>query len=112
MQRQGVEFRDLGQMDYKAAWEYQDVLMKENLEIKAFSNQTTPAPEPGQQPTKHYLLFVEHPPVYTLGKSGNIGNVLINEGEREKRGIQFFHTNRGGDITFHGPGQVVGYPHL
>ena len=60
--------------------------------------------------TSNYLLFVEHPPVYTLGKSGKSENVLLNEGERKERGIEFFHTNRGGDITFHGPGQIVGYP--
>jgi lipoyl(octanoyl) transferase len=110
MERQRVEFRDLGPMEYKAAWDYQDTLMKENLDIKALSHQSDITPEPLQLPTKHHLLFVEHPPVYTLGKSGNIGNVLINKDEREKRGIQFFHTNRGGDITFHGPGQIVGYP--
>ena len=108
MERQGVEFRDLGQMDYQSAWDYQDVLMKQNLDIKAHLN--ADASLVGQLSTKHYLLFVEHPPVYTLGKSGNIGNVLINQAEREERGIQFFHTNRGGDITFHGPGQLVGYP--
>jgi lipoyl(octanoyl) transferase len=61
-------------------------------------------------PTKHYLLFVEHPPVYTLGKSGKIEHVLINEEQRQQQGIEFFHTNRGGDITFHGPQQIVGYP--
>jgi len=60
--------------------------------------------------TSNYLLFVEHPPVYTLGKSGKSENVLLDEGERKERGIEFFHTNRGGDITFHGPGQIVGYP--
>lgn len=110
MERQGVEFRDLGHMDYKAAWDYQDVLMKQNLDIKTQSHQFPTETDPAQLPTRHFLLFVEHPPVYTLGKSGNISNVLISEDEREKRGIQFFHTNRGGDITFHGPGQVVGYP--
>jgi lipoyl(octanoyl) transferase len=62
--------------------------------------------------TQHYLLFVEHPAVYTLGKSGNIENVLINEEMRLAKGIEFFHTNRGGDITFHGPQQIVGYPIL
>jgi len=62
--------------------------------------------------TQHYLLFVEHPPVYTLGKSGNIENVLINEQMRSARGVEFFRTNRGGDITFHGPQQIVGYPIL
>ena len=62
--------------------------------------------------TQHYLLFVEHPPVYTLGKSGNIENVLLSEENLKARGIDFFHTNRGGDITFHGPQQIVGYPIL
>jgi lipoyl(octanoyl) transferase len=62
--------------------------------------------------TRHSLLFVEHPPVYTLGKSGKIENVLISEAERLTRGIDFFYTNRGGDITFHGPQQIVGYPIL
>ena len=110
MERQAVEFRDLGQMEYQLAWDYQDQLMKQNLEIKALAHQSPETAIPGQLPTRHYLLFVVHPPVYTLGKSGNIGNVLINKEEREQRGIQFFHTNRGGDITFHGPGQIVGYP--
>jgi lipoyl(octanoyl) transferase len=63
-----------------------------------------------QLSTKHYLLFVEHPPVYTLGKSGHINNVLISEAEQQQKGIEFFKTNRGGDITFHGPQQIVGYP--
>jgi len=62
--------------------------------------------------TQNFLLFTEHPPVYTLGKSGNIGNVLLDDKELKEKEIQFFNTNRGGDITFHGPGQVVGYPIL
>jgi lipoyl(octanoyl) transferase len=65
-----------------------------------------------QRATRNFLLFVEHPPVYTLGKSGKIEHVLINEAERKERGIEFYQTNRGGDITFHGPDQVVGYPIL
>ena len=89
-------------MDYKEAWDLQENLLKENLEIKRR--------EKGKEDTKNYLLFVEHPPVYTLGKSGNIENVLIDEYQRAEKGIQFFHTNRGGDITFHGPEQIVGYP--
>jgi lipoyl(octanoyl) transferase len=68
--------------------------------------------DPATLPTKHYLLFVEHPPVYTLGKSGKMDHVLIGEEERSERGIEFYQTNRGGDITFHGPDQVVGYPIL
>jgi lipoyl(octanoyl) transferase len=91
--------------------------MKQNLFVKKQRNgelNNTVAVMPGEKglSTKHYLLFVEHPPVYTLGKSGNMDHVLINEQERNRQGIEFYHTNRGGDITFHGPNQVVGYPIL
>lgn len=117
MQRQSVEFRDLGVMDYKTAWDYQDVLMKQNLEAKAHLYQqegvvigSETEGSSNYSNTKHYLLFVEHPPVYTLGKSGKIEHVLINEEQRRQKGIEFYHTNRGGDITFHGPEQIVGYP--
>jgi lipoyl(octanoyl) transferase len=117
MNKENVIFEDLGQMDYQSAWDYQERLLKENVRRKSESGagsresgvvdiQTTTLD------TQHYLLFVEHPPVYTLGKSGNIENVLINEEMRSKKGIEFFRTNRGGDITFHGPGQLVGYPIL
>ena len=115
MEKQKVEFRDLGKMDYKSAWDYQDELMKENLAMKAAMSNGQSAinrEEYIQLPTRHHLLFVEHPPVYTLGKSGKMENVLINEEERKERGIEFYQTNRGGDITFHGPGQLVGYPIL
>jgi lipoyl(octanoyl) transferase len=105
-----VAFRDLGMMDYKTAWEYQEKLLKENLDIKAVIHQSEQAIDPKDLPTKHYLLFVEHPPVYTLGKSGKMEHVLIDEEQRTSQGIEFFHTNRGGDITFHGPDQIVGYP--
>jgi len=117
MERQFVEFRDLEIMDYKSAWDYQDVLMQQNLKIKA-ANLQSATEEPGsttttyQLPTTNYLLLVEHPPVYTLGKSGKMEHVLINEEQMTEKGIEFFHTNRGGDITFHGPQQVVGYPIL
>jgi lipoyl(octanoyl) transferase len=106
-------------MDYKAAWDYQESLLQKNVAIKTgLSNQREVLTEDGPKqistnnnlPTTNYLLFVEHPPVYTLGKSGKIEHVLIDEQEREQKGIQFFQTNRGGDITFHGPDQVVGYP--
>lgn len=107
-----VEFRDLGSMDYKAAWDYQESLLQENLKIKSTVHTSQIAINAAELPTKHYLLFVEHPPVYTLGKSGKIDHVLINEEQRKERGIEFFHTNRGGDITFHGPQQIVGYPIL
>ncbi len=102
MEKQKIVFRDLGLMDYKPAWDYQEMLLQENILIKKETS-TLPA-------TCHYLLFTEHPPVYTLGRNGNLHNVLVSEAELQKRNIEFFHTNRGGDITFHGPGQVVGYP--
>ena len=117
MEQQTVIFLDLGKMEYGAAWEYQEMLMKENVRIKAGRHSLAglePAETPEALPfsTTHYLLLVEHPPVYTLGKSGRMENVLIDEQERKKKGIDFFHTNRGGDITFHGPEQIVGYPIL
>ncbi|HZI53411.1 MAG TPA: lipoyl(octanoyl) transferase LipB [Chitinophagaceae bacterium] len=128
MGTQSVFFRDLGLMDYKTAWDYQESLLQDNVKCKSAAKNlaavsVAPAVQdqgpnpylPTLQPslaTRHYLLFVEHPPVYTLGKSGNIGNVLLSEENLKARGIEFFHTNRGGDITFHGPQQIVGYPIL
>jgi lipoyl(octanoyl) transferase len=109
MEQQIVTFRDLGVMEYKEAWDYQEGLLEENLQVKAAAMAQEGS---GTNDTRHYLLFVEHPSVYTLGKSGKMEHVLIGEEERNRRGIGFFHTNRGGDITFHGPGQVVGYPIL
>lgn len=129
MDKQPVIFRDLGKMDYKTAWDYQESLLQENARRKSIARSRDPiaigSVVSSQEPddaeltthhslltTEHYLLFVEHPPVYTLGKSGNIENVLMNEKEMEENGIQFFKTNRGGDITFHGDQQIVGYPIL
>lgn len=125
---QKVIYKDLGKMDYQAAWDYQESLLQENVRIKTEARERANATEAssdvasggglvalaedGAPATRHYLLFVEHPPVYTLGKSGHQENVLIGEDEMQKRGIQFFRSNRGGDITFHGPGQLVGYPIL
>lgn len=100
-------------MDYKTAWDYQESLLKENVQVKAQAfNAESSSTTSGTPQTINYLLFVEHPPVYTLGKSGKMENVLIGDAEREEKGISFYHTNRGGDITFHGPGQIVGYPIL
>lgn len=119
MIKQEVIFRDLGIMDYKAAWDYQEQLLQENVRKKSlvFSQESAVTSDrlttdDWRLTTVHHLLFVEHPPVYTLGKSGNIENVLINEEMRSAKGVQFFRTNRGGDITFHGPQQIVGYPIL
>lgn len=92
-------------MEYKAAWDLQEKLLHENVAVKSDSNSNS-------ADTTHYLLFTEHPPVYTLGKSGNKSNVLMSDEELAANNISFFHINRGGDITFHGPGQIVGYPIL
>ena len=102
-------------MDYQHAWDYQEKLLTHNVQVKSELRNHELAFERTaklEEDTVHHLLFVEHPPVYTLGKSGHIENLLINEEERKSRGIQFFKINRGGDITFHGPGQLVGYPIL
>ncbi len=96
-------------MDYKTAWHYQETLLQKNLLIKREAVNIT---DGKNLPTTNHLLFVEHPPVYTLGKSGKLENLLINDEERKQKGIEFYSTNRGGDITFHGPGQIVGYPIL
>jgi lipoyl(octanoyl) transferase len=102
MNRQTVIFEDLGRMAYQQAWDYQEELLQSNILLKSqFLGQTI-----------NHLLFVEHPPVFTLGKSGHLANLLIAEEGMKEKGIQFFNTNRGGDITFHGPGQLVGYPIL
>ena len=105
---QTVHFRDLGQMDYQTAWDYQTALHR-NLVDNKLKNRDL---KPGTYPQTHQLLLVEHPPVFTLGKSGSMDNLLLSEAELTTRGIQFFPINRGGDITFHGPGQIVGYPIL
>lgn len=117
---QQVYFKDLGVVEYKAAWDYQEQLLQQNLKVKAALRQEqlinadagsiTTNHQP--QTTNHHLLFCEHPPVYTLGKSGSMDNVLMSETELEENNIQFFNTNRGGDITFHGLQQIVGYPIL
>ena len=116
MLKQSVIFQDLGQMDYKSAWDYQENLLQENVRIKskAYALEAGSVPERADLPeiTRHHLLFVEHPPVYTLGKSGQKENILISEETLNGKSIGFFHTNRGGDITYHGPGQIVGYPIL
>jgi lipoyl(octanoyl) transferase len=105
---QTVRFRDLGQMDYREAWDYQTALHRELVENK-LNNRDLPA---GDYPQQHHLLLVEHPPVYTLGKSGTMDHLLLDERQLHERGIAFYPINRGGDITFHGPGQIVGYPIL
>ena len=99
--------KDLGTKDYKECWDYQEQLFQEIVAQKA-NNKTLATP----LPTNNYFLFVEHPHVYTLGNSGHIENVLINEQALQDKGATFYKINRGGDITYHGPGQIVGYPIL
>jgi lipoyl(octanoyl) transferase len=123
-----VIFKDLGIIEYKTAWDYQEELLQQNVAVKSALrkvqelvniNHGRRTTDDGQLPTdnlklktENYFLFCEHPAVYTLGKSGNASNVLMSDAELEENNIQFFNTNRGGDITFHGLQQVVGYPIL
>ena len=100
-----VELQDLGNKDYKQSWDYQEELFKGIVETKIKNRR-----EELQLPTNNYFLFVEHPHVYTLGKSGDLSNLLLNESQLKDKGATFYKINRGGDITYHGPGQIVGYP--
>ncbi len=104
-----VHFQDLGRIDFKAAWDYQEGLLKETLDRKT---QNRKNPDGEQFPTHHHLLFCEHPHVYTMGKSGDEQNLLASPQELEEKGISYYRINRGGDITYHGPGQLVAYPIL
>ena len=99
-QMSDITFQDLGTIGYRAAWDYQEHLFQELMQKKLSGLESFPG----------YLLFCEHPHVFTLGKSGSTGNLLINEQMLAKAGIEFYRINRGGDITYHGPGQIVGYP--
>lgn len=107
---QQVAFQDLGLKSYKEVWDYQETLLKAAVDIKIKNRELSPAEIPIN--TNHHLLFVEHFPVYTLGKNGNENNVLISQLEMQQKKIDYFQINRGGDITFHGPEQLVGYPIL
>jgi lipoyl(octanoyl) transferase len=100
-------FEDLGLIDYKAGWDYQVKLFNAILEIKSANRANSE-----QQPTNNHLLFCEHPHVFTLGKSGDENNLLIKKEELHTIDATYYHINRGGDITYHGPGQLVGYPIL
>ncbi len=110
MSQQQVICKDLGLIEYKSAWDFQENLLSDNVKIKTSARLEGNDSNPFLLPTRHYLLFCEHPAVYTLGKSGNMDNVLLSDEELQEKGISFFRTNRGGDITFHGPHQIVGYP--
>jgi lipoyl(octanoyl) transferase len=102
-----VAIQDLGIKDYKESWDYQESLFKKILDIKIRNRR-----ENTQLDTPNYFLFVEHPHVYTLGKSGDIDNLLVSEEKLAEIEASFYKINRGGDITYHGPGQIVGYPIL
>ena len=102
-----IQLQDLGSKDYKSTWEYQEELFKDIVDLKIKNRR-----EELDLETPNYLLFVEHPHVYTLGKSGDLENLLLNEKQLEAKGATFYKINRGGDITYHGPGQIVGYPIL
>ncbi|WP_026450275.1 lipoyl(octanoyl) transferase LipB [Aequorivita capsosiphonis] len=102
-----LEISDLGFLDYKETWDFQEKLFQEILSIKSLNKR-----ENLSRSTPNHLLFVEHPHVYTLGKSGHLENLLISEEKLKAIDATFYKINRGGDITYHGPGQVVGYPIL
>lgn len=102
-----IILEDLGFKDYKDTWDYQEALFKDILDIKIKNRREDAGLE-----TPNYFLFVEHPHVYTLGKSGDMSNLLLDEKQLEEKGATFYKINRGGDITYHGPGQIVGYPIL
>ena len=102
-----IKIQDLGLKDYKETWEFQEVLFKKTVDLKVKNRREQTAFS-----TPNHLLFVSHPHVYTLGKSGDLSNLLISNQELDAKGVHFYKINRGGDITYHGPGQIVGYPIL
>lgn len=104
-----VSFRDLGLIDYQEAWDYQERLFAEVVATKTANRSLSPE---DQMTTANYLLFCQHPHVYTLGKSGKEDHLLLDKAELEEKEARFYKINRGGDITYHGPGQLVGYPIL
>ncbi len=101
-----IQLQDIGTKDYKETWDYQEQLFKEIVDLK-LQKRINP-----DLTTPNFFIFVEHPHVYTLGKSGDMTNLLLSEKQLEGKGATFYKINRGGDITYHGPGQIVGYPIL
>lgn len=100
-----IEIQDLGTKDYKETWDYQEELFKGIIDLKIKNRR-----EDTNLETPNYFILVEHPHVYTLGKSGDLSNLLISEAKLDEIGATYYKINRGGDITYHGPGQIVGYP--
>jgi len=109
MSRRSVRFTELGNWTYQRAWDFQESIFTEVVDRKSANRKL---PEEERIATHDTLLFVEHPHVYTLGKSGDFGNLLADDERLKSIGAEFYRTNRGGDITYHGPGQLVGYPIL
>ncbi len=104
---QHIQLQDIGLTNYKDAWDYQNIIFQKIIDLKLENRNNNTA-----IPTPNYFIFTEHPHVYTLGKSGDVNNLLLSEVQLQEKGITFFKSNRGGDITYHGPGQIVGYPIL
>lgn len=104
-----IHFRDLGNISFAEAWDYQTQLLKATIATKRANRKL---PKEARTATQNYLLFCEHPHVYTLGKSGSMNHLLLNNVQLKDKGVEFFKINRGGDITYHGPGQIMGYPIL
>ncbi|WP_040281151.1 lipoyl(octanoyl) transferase LipB [Psychroserpens damuponensis] len=102
-----IKLQDLGTKDFKDTWDYQEQIFKDILDTKIKNRR-----EDAGLATDNHFLFVEHPHVYTLGKSGDMSNLLLSEEQLTQKGATFYKINRGGDITYHGPGQIVGYPIL
>ncbi len=104
-----VIVKKLGKVGYQKAWDYQQAILKDVIATK-LANRDLSLDDQNRKASPHYLIFCEHPPVYTLGRSGSLDHLLLDEKGLVEKGIEFFKINRGGDITFHGPGQIVGYP--
>ncbi|RYD57090.1 MAG: lipoyl(octanoyl) transferase LipB [Sphingobacteriales bacterium] len=107
-----IHFEDLGLIEYGAAWDMQEAILQRGLKAKALRHNLPEAEWPEDARTENHLFFCEHPHVYTLGKSGHMENLLIGDNRLKELNVSFYKTNRGGDITYHGPGQIVGYPVL
>lgn len=112
IEAQPLLIEDWGVIEYGEAWDRQEAVLAESLRLKQEWNNNTSADRPAAPDTRHRLFLVEHPHVYTLGKSGMLENLLLNDQRLKELGVSFYKTNRGGDITYHGPGQIVGYPML
>jgi lipoyl(octanoyl) transferase len=108
-ENKNIVFENLGLVDYQQAWDYQEQLLKKVVDVKTLNRSL---PEEERQPTPNYLLFCQHPHVYTLGKSGHEEHLLLDQQGLAQKEATFYKINRGGDITYHGPGQLVAYPIL